>query len=171
MLLLFSSRQSKLLDRLHEDHSNFTGWSVHNWYHYLIVKFPGQIYIAVFFLFLRDGDVMLSRSFDRQTPLESVPPMILILITSDPSLVHTLTRILVWLTLKYKYLSHLTKSFSWVSVHRIGMTNAIAQVRDGTLCLILSKTEALIKCNWHNFIESSKSVLRTWLFIPQLVAL
>ena len=69
-VIFFFAKQHKFFDTLYAEH-------------------PKISYIKFLALFLRDGDVMLSRGFDRPTPLESAPPVILILITSDPSLLHT----------------------------------------------------------------------------------
>ena len=62
--------------------------------HFFFKAFPQSFQGHVFILML----TMMSRKVDRQTPLASAPPVILILIASDPSLVHTLTRIFIWPT-------------------------------------------------------------------------
>ena len=62
--------------------------------HFFVKAFPQSFQDHVFLLML----MMMRRKVDRQTPLASAPPVILILIASDPSLVHTLTRIFIWPT-------------------------------------------------------------------------
>ena len=62
--------------------------------HFFFKAFPQSFQAHILLLML----MMLSRKVDRQTPLASAPPVILILIASDPSLVHTLIRIFIWPT-------------------------------------------------------------------------
>ena len=52
--------------------------------HFFFKAFPQSFQVLLMLM-------MLSRRVDRQTPLASAPPVILILIASDPSLVQTLT--------------------------------------------------------------------------------
>ena len=93
--------------------------------------------------------MLLRRGVDRPTPLESVPPVIPILITSDLSHVHTLTSILISLTLKYKnrywcllpdflmWISfQMCDLFPWITYQWPGSMLLLKRDPDGALCVI-----------------------------------
>ena len=93
--------------------------------------------------------MLLRTGVDRPTPLESVPPVIPILITSDLILVHTLTSILISLTLKYKnrywclspdfsiWISfQMCDLFPWITYQWLGSMLLLKRDPDGALCVI-----------------------------------